>query len=273
MAEALPAYKTYKNFVGGGYERSESGRTRPYLWQGRETRLPLSSRKDFRNAVEAARKAQPGWCAKTAYNRGQILYRTAEMLESRRGEFASYLPAGQSVDQVIERITYISGWADKFSQVLSSVNEVNGPYYVSTAPEPIGTTALIVPSNIPFLATVTRLLLSAAVGNSVVCLVDGPAFAELSFGEVLQTSDWPGGTINILAGSFEELAPVMASHKDVTLLDMPKTLPESIGSEIASQMTSNLKKLSYYLPDAPAPSPGDIAALCESKTVWHPLGY
>ena len=217
MSERLPVKKTYKLFIGGSFPRSESGRT--YDAEGQN--VALASRKDVRDAVRAARGAQPGWAAATAYNRGQVLYRIAEMVEARAAEFADLCTGRDEVERSIDRIVWYAGWADKLPQVLGGSNPVAGPYFNFTVPEPTGVVAVLAPDEPPLLGLVTRLLPPLVGGNAVVAVAsETRPLAAIELAEALATSDVPGGVVNLLTGRHAELAPVLASHMDVNAIDV-----------------------------------------------------
>ena len=213
----LPVRKTYKLFVGGAFPRSESGRT--YEAEGQN--VARASRKDVRDAVRAARGALPKWSSMTAYNRGQVLYRLAEMMEARHAELADLCSGAEEVDRSIDRAVWYAGWADKLAQVLGSSNPVAGPYFNFTVPEPTGVVAVLAPEEPPLLGLVTRLLPPLVGGNAVVAVAsESRPLAAIELAEALATSDVPGGAVNILTGLKRELAPVLAAHMDVNALDL-----------------------------------------------------
>src|SRR5438067_7287412 len=213
----LPVKKTYKLFVGGGFPRSESGRT--YEAQGQN--VARGSRKDARDAVQAARKAQPGWANATAYNRGQVIYRLAEMIEARAAEFAELCSGRDEVERSIDRVVWYPGWADKLPQVLGGSNPVAGPYFNFTVPEPTGVVAVLAPHEPPLLGLVTRLIPPLVGGNAVVAVAsETRPLAAIELAEALATSDVPGGVVHLLTGHHAELAPVLASHMDVNAIDL-----------------------------------------------------
>lgn len=274
----LPVNKTFKNFVGGAYTRPESGKTLDFCG----VRVPASSRKDLREAVEAAKKAAP---PASAYNRGQIVYRLSEMMSARSGELVELLhregmgkkTAIGEVTRATDRVLYMAGWADKYSQVLSSVNPVEGPYYVSTSPAPQGVCVLAAPGGPGLTLPLTRLMASFITGNRSVMLTEAGCLSRLTMGELIQASDFPPGTVNILSGELQELLPVAASHKQVALLDLP-----AYQGDIASlrqAATSNLKRIitptaeQLHASSDTSASPGVIADFIEAQTVWHPLGF
>src|SRR5215204_3186114 len=208
----LPVKKTYKLFVGGAFPRSESGRT--YVAEGQN--VARASRKDARDAVRAARGAQPKWSGATPYNRGQVLYRLAEMMETRTADLAAVCSGTEEVEAAIDRVVWYAGWADKLAQVIGSSNPVAGPYFNFTVPEPTGVVAVLAPEEPPLLGFVTRLAPVLVGGNvAVVVASESQPLAAIELAEVLATSDVPGGAVNILTGQRRELAPVLASHMDV----------------------------------------------------------
>jgi acyl-CoA reductase-like NAD-dependent aldehyde dehydrogenase len=268
----LPVKKTYKLFVGGAFPRSESGRT--YLAEGQN--VARASRKDLRDAVRAARAAFPGWAGATAYNRGQVLYRLAEMMETRRADFISLCSGSKEVDRCIDRVVWYAGWADKLAQVLGGTNPVSGPYFNFTVPEPTGVVGVVAPQEQSLLGLVSRLAPAIVSGNTAVVLASERApLPAVSLGEVLATSDVPGGAVNILTGFTEELVPWLAGHMDVNAIDATG-VPEELRKEIEELSAENVKRV-HRAPDADpfsdeAQSPYEITALVEFKTVWHPVG-
>ncbi|MBA2476941.1 MAG: aldehyde dehydrogenase family protein [Actinobacteria bacterium] len=265
MSERLPVRKTYKLFVGGAFPRSESGRT--YLAE--EQNVARASRKDVRDAVRAARGAQPGWAGLTAYNRGQVLYRVGEMLEARGADLAALCSGREEVERAVDRVVWYAGWADKLAQVLGSANAVAGPYFNFTVPEPTGVVGLIAPAEPPLLGLVSRLAPVLVGGNAcVVVASEARPLAAIELAEVLATSDVPGGVVNILTGLRTELAPVLAAHMDVNALDLAGANGEV--AELERLAATNVKRVVRGAPDVE--SPWEIAAFLELKTVWHPLG-
>src|SRR5881409_3487706 len=213
----LPVRKTYKLFIGGAFPRSESGRT--YEAEGQN--VARASRKDVRDAVRAARSAFPKWAAMTAYNRGQVLYRIAEMIEARRSEFADLCSGPKEVERSIDRFVWYAGWADKFAQVIGSSNPVAGPYFNFTVPEPTGVVATLAPDEPPLLGLVSRVAPALTGGNAVVVVAsETRPLAAIELAEALATSDVPGGVVNILTGHRSELAPPLAAHMDVNAIDL-----------------------------------------------------
>src|SRR6516164_3974716 len=265
MSERLPVKKTYKLFVGGAFPRSESGRT--YEAEGQN--VARASRKDVRDAVRAARAAQPSWAKATAYNRGQVLYRIAEMVEARAAEFAELCGGNEEVERSIDRIVWYAGWADKLPQVLGASNPVAGPYFNFTLPEPTGVVAVIAPAEPPLLGLVTRLLPPLVGGNAVVAVASETSpLAAIELAEVLATSDVPGGAVNLLTGFRDELAPWLASHMDVNAIDV--TGAHGLRAELERAAAENVKRVVAGSPDSQGLQ--EIAAFLELKTVWHPIG-
>src|SRR5204862_374695 len=214
----LPVKKTYKLFIGGAFPRSESGRT--YEAEGQN--VARASRKDVRDAVRAARGALPKWAGLTAYNRGQVLYRLAEMIEARTAEFADLCSGRPEVERAVDRTVWYAGWADKLAQVLGASNPVAGPYFNFTLPEPTGVVAIVAPPEPPLLGLVSRVAPVIAGGNVCVTVVSQEhPLAAVELAEAIATSDVPGGVVNILTGFAEELAPWLAAHVDVNALDLP----------------------------------------------------
>ncbi len=294
VAPRIDVRKTYKLYIGGSFPRTESGRS--YLVSSADG-APLAnacraSRKDLRDAVRAARKAQPGWAAKTAMNRGQILYRVAELMEGRRDQFivevaaAEGLPeprAGAVVDRAIDRWVWYAGWADKIAQILGSSNPVAGPYFNFTIPEPTGVVGVVAPETSALLGLVSRLAPPLVSGNTVVLVTsEARPLPAVTLSEVLATSDVPGGVVNVLTGLRSELVPVLAAHVDVDALDT-WGVPESMRLETEQLAADDIKRLSRrpttvnearfdWLDDRAAERPEWIAAFLEMKTVWHPIG-
>jgi acyl-CoA reductase-like NAD-dependent aldehyde dehydrogenase len=261
----LPVQKTYKLFIGGSFPRSESGRT--YEAEGQN--VARASRKDVRDAVRAARGAQPGWAGATAYNRGQVLYRIAEMVEARLAEFAELCRGRDEVERSIDRIVWYAGWADKLPQVLGGSNPVSGPYFNFTVPEPTGVVAVIAPEEPPLLGLVTRLLPPLVGGNSVVAVAsEARPLAAIELAEAVATSDVPGGVVNLLTGQHGELGPVLASHMDVNAIDLCGA--DGDGPELERLAADNVKRVVHGRADVQ--SPWEISSFLELKTVWHPLG-
>ena len=261
----LPVKKTYKLYIGGEFPRSESGRT----YEAEGANVARGSRKDIRDAVRAARAAFPKWASLTAYNRGQVIYRIAEMLESRRSEFADLSTGVKEVDRSIDRLVWYAGWADKLSQVLGGSNPVAGPYFNFTVPEPTGVVAVLAPEEPPLLGLVTRLLPPLVGGNAVVAVAsETRPLAAIELAEALATSDVPGGVVNLLTGHPAELAPVLASHMDVNAIDLCGA--DGDAPELERLAADNVKRI--VRGQADAQSPWEIASFLELKTVWHPMG-
>jgi len=261
----LPVKKTYKLYIGGAFPRSESGRT--YEAQGQN--VARASRKDLRDAVVAARAAQPKWGGATAYNRGQVLYRIAEMMESRLDEFASLASGRDEVERAVDRWVWYAGFADKLAQVLGSANPVAGPYFNFTVPEPTGVVGIVVPDEPPLLGLVSRVAPALVGGNAVVAIAsETKPLAAIELAEVLATSDVPGGVVNLLTGYRTELASWLASHMDVNAIDL--TGADGLRPELEQAAAENVKRVILGAPDAQ--SAYEISAFLEMKTVWHPIG-
>jgi acyl-CoA reductase-like NAD-dependent aldehyde dehydrogenase len=261
----LPVRKTYKLFVGGAFPRSESGRT--YLAEGQN--VARASRKDLRDAVKAARDAFPKWASATAYNRGQVLYRIAEMLEARRADLAELCSGRDEVERSIDRFVWYAGWADKLVQVLGGTNPVAGPYFNFTIPEPTGVVGILAPDEPALEGLVSRLAPAIVGGNATVLVAsERHPLAAVELAEALATSDVPGGVVNILTGHRDELAPWLAGHMDVNALDV--TGADGLAPELERQAAENVKRVVRGAADGQ--SPWEIAAFLELKTVWHPIG-
>jgi acyl-CoA reductase-like NAD-dependent aldehyde dehydrogenase len=260
----LPVKKTYKLYVGGAFPRSESGRT--YEVEG--ANVALASRKDVRDAVRAARGAFSKWAGMTAYNRGQVLYRVAEMMEGRKAEFTELTGDEAEVDSAIDRWVWYAGWADKLAQVLGSSNPVAGPYFNFTLPEPTGIVGIVAPEEPSLSGLVSRLAPAVVGGNVVVVLAsEHRPLAAVTLAEVLATSDVPGGVVNLLTGRKRELAPVLAGHMDVNALDLAGA--EGDVAELERLAAENVKRIAR---NGDGQSPWHAAAFLELKTVWHPIG-
>jgi acyl-CoA reductase-like NAD-dependent aldehyde dehydrogenase len=261
----LPVRKTYKLYIGGAFPRSESGRT--YEAQGQN--VARASRKDVRDAVVAARAGQPKWGAATAYNRGQVIYRIAEMMESRAAEFGALCSGRDEVERSIDRWVWYAGFADKLSQVLGGTNPVAGPYFNFTIPEPTGVVATIAPDEPALLGLVSRIAPALTGGNAVVVLAsETQPLAAIELAEVLATSDLPGGAVNLLTGRRAELAPWLASHMDVNAIDL--TGADGLRADLELAAAENVKRVVHGKPDTQ--SLYEISAFLELKTVWHPIG-
>lgn len=285
-AERLAVFKTYKLYVGGKFPRSESGRVYEVTdpkgnWLAN---VPLSSRKDARDAVVAARKAFGSWAGATAYNRGQILYRIAEMLEGRREQYVrevadaeglSKSKAAAQVDAAIDRWVWYAGWTDKIAQVVGGGNPVAGPYFNLSSPEPTGVVAVLAPQESSFLGLVSVLAPVIATGNTAIVVASEKSpLPALSLGEVLATSDLPGGVVNVLSGRTAEIATPLAAHQDVNAIDLAGA-DDVLAKELEIAAADNLKRVLRPQPvDAWAAAPGTdrMTAFLETKTVWHPTG-
>jgi acyl-CoA reductase-like NAD-dependent aldehyde dehydrogenase len=260
----LPVKKTYKLYIGGAFPRSESGRT--YEAEGQN--VARASRKDARDAVRAARSAFPGWSGLTAYNRGQIVYRLAEMLETRADDLERVCSGRAEVEAAIDRVIWYAGWADKLAQVLGGANPVAGPYFDFTIPEPTGVVATLAPAE-PALGIVSRMLPPLVGGNTVVAVAsETHPLAAIELAEALATSDFPAGAVNILTGFRDELAPWLAGHMDVNAIDL--TGADGSVAELERLAAENVKRVVRSSPDAQ--SPWEIESFLELKTVWHPIG-
>ncbi|MET7357317.1 aldehyde dehydrogenase family protein [Streptomyces sp. NPDC005562] len=286
MSDArLGVFKTYKLYVGGKFPRSESGRVYE-VTDSKGTWLanaPLASRKDARDAVVAARKAFGGWSGATAYNRGQVLYRVAEMLEGRKDQFVrevadaegiSKAKAAVQVDAAIDRWVWYAGWTDKIAQIAGGANPVAGPFFNLSTPEPTGVVAVVAPQESSLLGLVSVLAPVIATGNTAVVIAsEASPLPALSLGEVLATSDVPGGVVNVLTGKTAEIAAPLAAHQDVNAIDLT-----GAGTELARDLeiaaADNLKRVLRPQPVDFAADPGThrLTAFLETKTVWHPTG-
>ncbi|MDQ6637428.1 MAG: aldehyde dehydrogenase family protein [Candidatus Dormibacteraeota bacterium] len=265
--------KTYKLFAAGEFVRSESGRT--YQPDGPHN-VPRGSRKDLRDMVKAARGAFPGWSRRTAMNRGQVLYRAAEMLDGRRAEFRDLLgggrAAGRQVDAAVETWVWYAGWTDKLHQFAGTVNPVAGPYFNFTLPEPTGVVGVVAPEEPALLGLVRRLAPALCGGNTVVALASERApLAALTLGEVLATSDLPPGVVNVLSGKRQELLPWLAAHMDVNAIDAAGCTAAQL-AQVQEAAAGNLKRVVLGGPGAEALTPHAALDLMEFKTVWHPIG-
>ena len=281
----LRVRKTYKLAIGGAFPRSESGRS--YAVEDASGALlahaAQASRKDVRDAVVAARKAFPGWSAATAYNRGQVIYRVAEMLDGRREQFAAELAAAEggtadealrSVGDSIDRIVWYAGWADKFAQVAGSANPIAGPYFNFSLPEPTGVVAILAPQESSLLGFVSVLAPVLCTGNTAVIVAsERRPLPAVSLSEVLATSDLPGGVANVLTGFTNELAPWLASHRDVNAIDLTGVAAAD-RADLQRAAADNVKRV--YIPAGEdwtdEPGTERLTAFVETKTVWHPIG-
>jgi acyl-CoA reductase-like NAD-dependent aldehyde dehydrogenase len=294
MADRIGVRKTYKLYIGGAFPRTESGRS--YLVSAADG-TPLAnacraSRKDLRDAVRAARKAADGWAGRTAMNRGQVLYRVAELMEGRRDQFIAEVSAAEGlrdgkarevVDRAIDRWVWYAGWADKIAQVLGSSNPVAAPYFNFTIPEATGVVGVVAPETSSLLGLVSRLAPPLVAGNVVVLLTsETRPLPAVTLTEVLATSDVPGGVVNVLTGLKKELVPVLAGHGDIDALDT-WGVPDAMRTETELVIADDIKRLARrpttvaearfdWLDDRAAERPEWIAAFLEMKTVWHPIG-
>jgi acyl-CoA reductase-like NAD-dependent aldehyde dehydrogenase len=263
--------KTYKLFINGEFVRSESGRA--YRFDG-NVNIPRGSRKDLRDAVRAARGAVSGWAARTAMNRGQILYRAAEMLDGRRAQFVELLgsarAAHKEVDDAVEALVWYAGWTDKLAQVIGATNPVSGPYFNFTIPEPTGVVGIVAPEVPALVGLVRRVAPALCGGNALVVLApEETPLPALTLAEVLATSDLPAGVVNVLSGFRKELLPWLASHMDVNAIDVAGCTPDEV-TEIEKAAADNVKRVVKHAPEEM--SPYLITAFMEMKTVWHPVG-
>jgi acyl-CoA reductase-like NAD-dependent aldehyde dehydrogenase len=260
----LAVRKTYKLYIGGAFPRSESGRT--LVVEG--ANIARASRKDLRDAVRIARQAGAGWWGMTAYNRGQVLYRIAEMMEDRHAALSAASSAAE-VSRAIDRVVWYAGWADKLAQTVGSSNPVAGPYFNFTVPEPTGVVGIIAPQRPALLGLVSRLLPVIVGGNTVVVIAsEAHPLAAIELAECLATADVPGGVVNILTGQRAELAPVLAAHMDVAALDLAGA--DGDAAELERLGAENVKRVVHGHPDRQ--SLYEITPFLELKTVWHPVG-
>jgi acyl-CoA reductase-like NAD-dependent aldehyde dehydrogenase len=285
----LNVRKTYKLYINGEFPRTESGRSYAVMSKGGELLANASrgSRKDLRNAVQAARKAQGGWGGKTAYNRGQILYRIAEVCEARAAELidelrragSSAAEAKREVEQVVDRWVYYAGWSDKYPQVFSSVNPVAGPYYNFTIPEPTGVVGVVAPETPSLLGLVSRIAPAIVGGNVVVAITsESKPLPAITLAECFETSDVPPGVINLISGMKSELVPWLAAHMDVNAIDTTGVVADAI-AKVQQTAAENVKRVVHFdgasigWNDARlSQSPYAIFDFQELKTVWHPMG-
>ncbi len=280
----LPITKTRKLFIAGKHPRTESGRSTPVAGADGGWHVCRASRKDLRNAAEAAHKAQPAWANANAYLRGQILYRLAEMMEEKRSELIASHDAGSmpmrgenaenEVTTAIDRVVHYAGWCDKYAQVAGCANPVAGPYHNFTIPEPIGVVGVIAPDEHPLLALVSLLIPALCIGNSVIALAsESNPIPACVLAEAIATSDLPGGVVNILTGFREELVPHFASHREIGAIHAANLEP-AYGATLREGVAENLKRVTVrehveFLDDA-CESPDWIEPLVDFKTLWHP---
>jgi acyl-CoA reductase-like NAD-dependent aldehyde dehydrogenase len=283
-AERLEVRKTYKLFIGGAFPRSESGRSYQVLDKKKDVvaRPARASRKDLRDAVRAARAAWRGWSEATAFNRGQVLYRVAELMEGRREQFVHELSrmgsknAEVEVEAAIDRWVWYAGWSDKVHHLIGTVNPVAGPYFDFTFPESTGVVGVVAPEESALLGLVSRLAPVIVSGNTAVVLSsERSPLPAVTLSEVLATSDVPGGVVNVLTGLKKELIPWLASHMDVNAIDLAG-VPDHLIAEVEAAAAGNVKRTvrngSVDFLDEAAQSPYDIIDFMEMKTVWHPMG-
>lgn len=278
--------KTAKLYINGAFVRSESGRVYPVEHSDGSAvvRVSQGSRKDLRDAVRGSRAAQTAWAERSGYNRGQIMYRIAEIMEDRRDNFVDRLLTGgltveaanAELDASIDRLVWYAGWADKFTQVFGNMNPVAGPFFNISAPEPTGVVGLLFAHESPLLGLISRLSPIIVSGNTAVVVVAGPRpLAAVALTEVLATSDVPPGVVNIITGFAEELGPVLAKHMDVNAIDIVGT-PEELATSLVRDAAENVKRVTVAtqpdFADESAQSPYLIAKFVETKTVWHPKG-
>jgi len=263
--------KTYKLFIGGEFVRSESGRA--YRFDA-NVNVPRGSRKDLRDAIRGARGAVAGWSARTAMNRGQILYRAAEMLDGRRAQFIELLGSGRGahkeVDDAVEALVWYAGWTDKLAQVIGGTNPVSGPYFNFTIPEPTGVVGMVAPEEPALVGLVRRVAPALCGGNALVVLApEVNPLPALTLAEVLATSDLPAGVVNVISGFRKELLPWLSSHMDVNAIDVAGCTDDEV-TEIEKAAADNVKRVVKLAPGEM--SPYLITAFMEMKTVWHPVG-
>jgi acyl-CoA reductase-like NAD-dependent aldehyde dehydrogenase len=285
MSARLDVRKTYKLYIGGDFPRSESGRS--YVVEDAKGRFlanaAQASRKDARDAVKAARAAFPGWSGRTAYNRGQVVYRIAEVLEGRRDQFEAELRSSEGVtpararryvDAAVDRLVWYAGWADKIAQVTGSANAVAGPYFNHSAPEPTGVVAVVAPAG-ALLGLVSVVAPVITTGNTCVVVASEPhPLTAITLSEVMATSDLPGGVVNVLTGSVPEIAPWLASHMDVNGLDLTGVVDPELASSLEESAAENLKRVRRPAEEdlLATPALDRMTRFLETKTVWHPMG-
>jgi acyl-CoA reductase-like NAD-dependent aldehyde dehydrogenase len=283
----LTVRKTYKLYIGGAFPRSESGRS--YVVTSSKgdflANASRASRKDARDAVSAARKAFPGWSGATPYNRGQILYRVAEMLEGRRAQFVTELvdadgvsarKAGELADAAVDRLVWYAGWSDKIGAVRGAANPVAGPYFNLSTSEPTGVVAVVAPPEGPLLGLISVIAPVIVTGNTCVVVASERApLPAITLAEVLATSDLPGGVVNLLTGKASELAPWLSSHMDVNAVDLtgcPEDLAVSCEQDAAENLKRVLRPPGGKTDWTAEPGTERLTAFLETKTVWHPIG-
>jgi acyl-CoA reductase-like NAD-dependent aldehyde dehydrogenase len=286
MNDRVEVRKTYKLFIGGAFPRSESGRT--YEVHDTDDKFlanaAKASRKDGRDAVLAARKGFAAWSSATAYNRGQVLYRVAEVMEGRRDQFIADVQAAEGlgdkksarvVDSAIDRMVWYAGWADKYAQVLGNTNPVAGPYFNFTIPEPTGVVAAVAPQDSSLLGLVSVIAPIVVTGNAVIVIASTKCpIPAITLTEVLATADVPAGVINVLTGDPAEIAPWLASHGDVNAIDLTGVTNQDLAKQLEIEAAGTVKRVKR--PAQPnwlaTPDLGRLASFVETKTVWHPIG-
>jgi acyl-CoA reductase-like NAD-dependent aldehyde dehydrogenase len=282
----LEVRKTYKLYVGGAFPRSESGRSYEVLdHKGRFlANASQASRKDARDAVGAARKAFGGWASRTPYNRGQVLYRVAEVLEGRRAQFTDEVTLSEgltkrqaeaAVDQSVDRLVWYAGWADKIAQVVGGANPVSGPYFNFSMPDPTGVVAVLAPQESSLLGLVSVVAPVVVTGNTAVVVTSfARPLPAITLSEVLATSDVPGGVVNVLTGDATEIGPWLASHMDVNAIDLTGVEDDGLARSLEESAAENLKRVvrpaaTDWTAD---PDISRMTTFLETKTVWHPIG-
>ena len=285
----LDVRKTYKLFIGGTFPRSESGRSYPVTdaEDGFLANAALASRKDARDAVVSARTAFGGWSGATAYNRGQVVYRVAELLEGRRGQFVDEVARGEglpqqsadeSVSAAVDRLVWYAGWADKVAQVVGGTNPVAGPYFDFSLPEPTGVVAIVAPQRSSLLGLLSVLAPVIVTGNTCVLLASEPRpLPAITLSEVLATSDVPAGVVNVLTGRVQEVAGWLASHMDVNAIDLTGVTDADLARDLEVAAADNLKRVRRAPLDGEPdwtsePNLSRLTWCLETKTVWHPVG-
>jgi acyl-CoA reductase-like NAD-dependent aldehyde dehydrogenase len=283
--DRLAVRKTHKLYIGGAFPRSESGRTYEALDAKGQflANMAKASRKDARDSVRAARSAFPGWSTRTPYNRGQVIYRIAEVMEGRRDQLVGQLRdaagitakvAAKRVDATIDRVVWYAGWADKYVQVLGNANPVSGPFFNLSTPEPTGVVAIVAPT-VPLLPFVSTVLPAITTGNTVVVVAsEKHPIPAVTLSEIMATSDLPGGVVNLLTGSPAEIAPWLATHLDVDALDLTGIDDPDLARSLESDAAEDLKRVRRPGEDdwLAEPSLDRLEAWTETKTVWHPIG-
>ena len=285
MSERLEVRKTYKLYVGGQFPRSESGRVFEVNADNGDfvANMAKASRKDARDAVLAARKGFSAWSSATAYNRGQVMYRIAEVMEGRRAQFADELQllgggsgkrARQEVEQAIDRMVWYAGWADKLAQVVGTANPVAGAYFNFSVPEPTGIVAAAAPATPALLGLVNVLAPIIVSGNSAIIVASQTQpMVSITMAEVIDSSDVPAGAVNVLTGSAAEILPWLASHGDVNALDLSGVADAGLAVELEREAAGTLKRVHRaHTPADSTPSLQQMIAFLEIKTVWHPMG-